>query len=87
MTPEDCDALRRAYAELRRILNRLRMMHGNQASVLPENPEEQADFAARLGIKEDMTAHVRAHCARVHAMYEAIRTEIMDGAAAPPATQ
>lgn len=86
MTSEDCDVLRRAYAELRRILNRLRMMHGNQASTLPESPEDQADLAARLGIKEDLTMYVRAHCARVHAIYEAIRMEIADGAAAPPAT-
>ncbi len=86
MRPEDCDVLRCAYAELRRILNRLRMMHGSQTSVPPENPEEQADLAARLGIQEDLTAHVRAHCARVHAIYEAIRAEIMGGAATPPAT-
>lgn len=84
MTPNDCEAMRRAYADLRRILNRLRMMQGSQTSVLPATPEAQAEFAARLGIKEELTGLVDAHCARVHAIYETIRAEVMNDVTAPP---
>ena len=62
--------LREAYRDLRRILNRVRMMRGDATNTLPETPGECADLAARLGIAEDLPAYVAARRRRVYALYE-----------------
>jgi glutamate-ammonia-ligase adenylyltransferase len=69
---EDCAVLREGYLLLRRIENRIRMMHGRSASDLPEDPAMQAEFALRLGLDGDIEALVREHKQRVHALYTRI---------------
>ncbi len=65
-----CETLARAYAVLRHIVNRIRMMHGNTSTSLPEDPEARADLAGRLGIQGDLLEYVEAMRAEVHAVYQ-----------------
>lgn len=61
--------LREAYLVLRKIENRIRMMHGRSESALPESPEGRADLARRLRIDEDIAELVKRHKARAHEIY------------------
>ena len=65
-----CAVLREAYGMLRKIQNRIRMRQGRQVSTLPEAREDQAELAARLGIKEDLLEYVNRIRTKVHAIYE-----------------
>ncbi|MBP8131199.1 MAG: bifunctional [glutamate--ammonia ligase]-adenylyl-L-tyrosine phosphorylase/[glutamate--ammonia-ligase] adenylyltransferase [Candidatus Hydrogenedentes bacterium] len=68
--PPKCAALYDAYGQLRRILNRIRMMHGGHETDLPADPESRRELAARLGIvTPDLAAYVDEHKKRVHAIY------------------
>jgi glutamate-ammonia-ligase adenylyltransferase len=75
--PEHAGTLREAYERLRDILNRIRMMEGNDNEELPEHPEARRALAARLGIDADLDDHVRACRERVHAIYQAVRAEAL----------
>jgi glutamate-ammonia-ligase adenylyltransferase len=68
--PGDAAILREAWTELRRILNRLRMMLGNQTTELPDDPEKRADLARRLNIQSDLVEYVAHYRAQVHAIYQ-----------------
>jgi glutamate-ammonia-ligase adenylyltransferase len=59
--PETIAVLRAAYAELRRILNRVRMMDGRETSELPAEESDCAELARRLGLDGDLLAHVDRH--------------------------
>lgn len=61
--------LRRAYGELRRILNRIRMMDGGQGVMLPETPETRKELASRLGIEEDLLEYVKERRKTIHEIY------------------
>ena len=69
---KDASQLREACLFLRRLENRIRMMHGRPGSGLPETPEERADLAKRLHIDEDLAAVTARHRANVHAVYEKV---------------
>lgn len=75
--PAHCDTLSHAYAVLRRIVNRVRMMHGNTSTCLPDEAEGRADLASRLGIPGDLLAHVDDLRARVHAIYQQVYDEAL----------
>jgi len=68
----DADALEVAYLVLRRVENRIRMMHGRSDSSLPGDPEAQAQLAKRLGIEGDLAAIVASHKRAVHAIYKKV---------------
>lgn len=67
--PEHCAAMRAAFEGLRRILNRIRMMHGGQSSLMPSDMETQVELAMRLGLSEGLVAHVERLRAPAHAAY------------------
>lgn len=69
--PASSHALRKAYAALRGILNRLRMMDGSHTTKIPEDTAERTALARRIGIDEDLAAHIHAHFQRVREVYEA----------------
>jgi [glutamine synthetase] adenylyltransferase / [glutamine synthetase]-adenylyl-L-tyrosine phosphorylase len=69
--------LRRAYGELRRILNRIRMMDGGQGVTLPETPEARAELAARLCIEEDLLEYVQARREKIHEIYKRTYAEAL----------
>lgn len=73
---EQCQILYEAYGELRRVLNRIRMMHGGHATDLPDAPEARADLAVRLGIDADLLEFVNLRRQRVHAIYEDTRKRL-----------
>ena len=77
VAPEPAALLREAYGRLRDILNRIRMMEGNDAEELPEDEESQHALAKRMGIQEDLVSYVRAYRERVHTIYEAVRAEAL----------
>ncbi|MFO7973219.1 MAG: bifunctional [glutamate--ammonia ligase]-adenylyl-L-tyrosine phosphorylase/[glutamate--ammonia-ligase] adenylyltransferase, partial [Candidatus Hydrogenedentota bacterium] len=70
--PEDAAKLREAYLFLRRLENRVRMMHGRSGSRIPESPEEQTDLAKRLHIDEDLVQRTNSRKADVHAIYQKV---------------
>jgi glutamate-ammonia-ligase adenylyltransferase len=61
--------LREAYLLLRRVENRIRMMHGRSESSLPQNERERQELARRLGIERDLADLVLFHKTRVHRIY------------------
>lgn len=69
---EQASRLREAYVFLRRLENRVRMMHGRSGSGLPESPEERADLAKRLHLDGDLAELTDRHRANVHAVYESV---------------
>ncbi|MCC6143454.1 MAG: bifunctional [glutamate--ammonia ligase]-adenylyl-L-tyrosine phosphorylase/[glutamate--ammonia-ligase] adenylyltransferase, partial [Candidatus Hydrogenedentes bacterium] len=71
-----CSILRVAYGELRRVVNRIRMMHGNDDTQLPENAAARADLAARLGIPEDLLAYTGRMKAEVHGVYAQVYRDL-----------
>jgi [glutamine synthetase] adenylyltransferase / [glutamine synthetase]-adenylyl-L-tyrosine phosphorylase len=72
LSEEDGAALVAAYLLLRRIENRIRMMHGRSGTNLPDDPLEQQDLANRLGLDGDLAAIVEAQRASVHDVYQRI---------------
>ncbi len=62
--------LRQAYGDLRRILNRIRMMDGGGGSALPDTEEGRRDLASRLGIEGDLLDYVRERRAKVTEVYQ-----------------
>lgn len=69
--PQESATLYEAYGQLRRILNRIRMMHGGHEADLPADPDSRRELAARLGISTpDLAAYVDGYKSRVHAIYE-----------------
>jgi len=68
--------LRDAYVFLRRLENRIRMMHGRSGSALPAAPEERGDLAQRLHIDGDLAELARHHKTNVHQAYERILTSL-----------
>jgi [glutamine synthetase] adenylyltransferase / [glutamine synthetase]-adenylyl-L-tyrosine phosphorylase len=62
--------LRQAYGDLRRILNRMRMMDGGGGSTLPDTEEGRRDLASRLGIEDDLLDYVRERRAKVNEVYQ-----------------
>lgn len=77
----DAQILRAAYSLFRRIENRVRVKHGrSETAHLPEDPDERADLAARLGLRGDLLDLVRDKRAQVHRIYlealDALRTAI-----------
>jgi [glutamine synthetase] adenylyltransferase / [glutamine synthetase]-adenylyl-L-tyrosine phosphorylase len=70
--------LREAWAELRRILNRIRMMHGNQQSRLPEAPAQRAVLASRLGIEAELSEYTAAFREKVHRVYEETAARLLE---------
>lgn len=67
----DLHMLREAYLLLRRIENRTRMMNGRSESMLPREPADRAELAARLGIPGgDLLDIVAQHQRAVHAIYQ-----------------
>lgn len=77
--------LREAYERMRDILNRIRMMEGNDAEELPEDPAACQALAARMDIEGDLVEHVRAWRQRVHAIYEGVRGEALAAQGGAPA--
>ena len=77
--PARCAVLREAYTLFRRVVNRIRMQHGSQRARLPETEEARAELGERLGIAEDLLTHTAAHRQRVHAVYRAIRGDLLSG--------
>lgn len=69
-------ALREGYLLLRKIENRIRMMHGRSNSALPEEPEACAALARRLGIERDLQELVRFHKTRVHRIYMTLMEQL-----------
>jgi glutamate-ammonia-ligase adenylyltransferase len=66
----DADALREAYSLYRRIENRIRIRHGrSETAHLPENPDERADLATRLGLEGDPLDLLNMHRERIHQIY------------------
>ena len=73
---EEIQTLYEAYGQLRRILNRIRMMHGGHATELPDSEEARVELGARLGIQGNLMDFVRVHKERVHAIYVATRARL-----------
>ncbi len=67
--PGEVSTLREAYLVLRRIENRLRLIHGRSTSTLPEDAAGQAELAQHLGLDGDLAERVREHKVKVHAIY------------------
>lgn len=78
--PAENAVLYEAYGQLRRILNRIRMMYGGHETELPADPETRAELAARLEIDGDIVAFVRAHQERVHQVYAKTYAELWENA-------
>ncbi|HQL94623.1 MAG TPA: hypothetical protein PL005_08085, partial [Candidatus Hydrogenedentes bacterium] len=72
---ETCDALADAYNFLRRVMNRVRMMRGDAASALPEDPEARASLARRLGLSGELLDPVSEHRKRVAELYRIVHDE------------
>lgn len=70
LSKEDGTVLRNAYAVLRRIENRIRMMDGKSASTLPGDPDDRADLAARLHMDGDLAEIVADMQARAYKVYQ-----------------
>lgn len=75
-----CQTLRRAYPELRRILNRIRMMDGGKSMLMPSEEAARADLAARLGIEEDLMDYVETRRRKVAEIYNAVFQEAWEAA-------
>ncbi|HNR32672.1 MAG TPA: hypothetical protein PKI11_17410, partial [Candidatus Hydrogenedentes bacterium] len=68
-----------AYGALRRILNRIRMMHGGHETDLPADLDARRELAARLRIQTpDLADDVKDYKDRVHAIYEAVLQHAWD---------
>lgn len=78
--PEAADTLRAAYTALRRVLNRIRMMHGGDATELPASAEARDELARRLHIDGDLAAHVEGHKRKVREVYAAVYAETLEAA-------
>jgi len=70
--------MREAFQGLRRILNRIRMMHGRQGSALPDDAEIRAELATRLGLDGDLMEYVDALRNRAHAAYQQAYNQALD---------
>jgi len=89
-TPEH-DALSRAYRFLRDVENKLQMVHDTQTHVVPEDPEELARLAARLGYRRgrdaDPAGRLRHDLAEqtgaVHQLYESLLGRLVRTGSAP----
>ncbi|HOZ47987.1 MAG TPA: bifunctional [glutamate--ammonia ligase]-adenylyl-L-tyrosine phosphorylase/[glutamate--ammonia-ligase] adenylyltransferase [Candidatus Hydrogenedentes bacterium] len=69
VSSEDFDDLTSAYFLLRKVENRVRMMHGRSGSALPATPEAWEDLARRLRFSSNLAEVVVARQARAHAAY------------------
>lgn len=72
--PEDAEALRSGYLFLRRVENRLRLLHGHSLARMPAHGKTLAQLARRLGVLgpdpgPSFLAEYRACAARVRAVY------------------
>lgn len=65
-----------AYTLFRRVENRIRMMHGRSGSSLPQQPEERADLAQRLGMEDDLLTVVCDLRSTVHAVYTRVLSDV-----------
>jgi len=70
--PAHYAGLRRPYGELRRILNRIRMMHGSHTTELPAEADARAELASRLSITGDLLEYVQERRAQVHNIYRQV---------------
>ncbi len=75
-----CQTLRRAYPELRRILNRIRMMDGGKSMLMPAEEAAQADLAARLGIEGRLIDYVDERRHKVAEIYNRVLQEALESA-------
>jgi glutamate-ammonia-ligase adenylyltransferase len=76
--PQHCAAMREAFQGLRRILNRIRMMHGRQGSTLPDDADIRAELATRLGLDGNLMEYVNALRTRAHAAYQQAYNQALD---------
>jgi glutamate-ammonia-ligase adenylyltransferase len=77
LTPEDAEALRQGYLFLRRVENRLRLVHASSLAHMPTSGRPLAQLARRLGVLgvdpgEAFLAQYRACAARVRDVYARI---------------
>jgi glutamate-ammonia-ligase adenylyltransferase len=74
LPPEDAEALRQGYLFLRRVENRLRLVHASSLAHMPTGGRPLAQLARRLGVLgtepgETFLAQYRASAARVRDVY------------------
>jgi glutamate-ammonia-ligase adenylyltransferase len=74
-----CTILRVSYRELRRVLNRIRMMNGNDETEMSKDESARADLAARLGIQEDLLGYTSRMKQEVHGVYAQVYGKLLDG--------
>jgi [glutamine synthetase] adenylyltransferase / [glutamine synthetase]-adenylyl-L-tyrosine phosphorylase len=80
LAPEHAEALRDGYAFLRKLEQRIRILHGSAARLLEENAPGLLPLARRMGIRDrpgseataELIARYRAVTERVRATYEGI---------------
>ncbi len=70
------ETLRQAYEVLRRIMNRLRMMEGNDVTEIPDSKTAQKALAERLEIQGDIIKVVQEHQIKVHEIYDHLVKEM-----------
>ncbi|HEX8440978.1 bifunctional [glutamate--ammonia ligase]-adenylyl-L-tyrosine phosphorylase/[glutamate--ammonia-ligase] adenylyltransferase [Archangium sp.] len=74
LSPEDAETLRQGYLFLRRVENRLRLLHASSLAHMPTSGRPLAQLARRLGVLgtepgETFLAHYRACAVRVRDVY------------------
>jgi glutamate-ammonia-ligase adenylyltransferase len=74
LSPEDAEALREGYLFLRRVENRLRLVHASSLAHMPTSGRPLAQLARRMGVLgadpgETFLARYRASAARVRDVY------------------
>jgi glutamate-ammonia-ligase adenylyltransferase len=87
LAPEHAEALRDGYAFLRKLEQRIRILHGAAAQLLEENAPGLYPLARRMGLRDrsgsmaaaGLVARYLAVTERVRATYEAILTAEMSG--------
>jgi glutamate-ammonia-ligase adenylyltransferase len=87
LSPEHAEALRDGYAFLRKLEQRIRILHGAAAQLLEENAPGLYPLARRMGLRDrrgseaaaELVARYLAVTERVRATYEAILTAEMSG--------
>jgi glutamate-ammonia-ligase adenylyltransferase len=80
LAPEHAEALRDGYAFLRKLEQRIRILHGSSARLVEESAPGLLPLARRMGIRDrpggeataELIARYRAVTERVRATYEAI---------------
>ncbi len=87
LAPEHAESLRDGYAFLRKLEQRIRILHGAAAQLLEENAPGLYPLARRMGLRDrrgseagaELVARYLAVTERVRATYEAILTSEMSG--------